>query len=76
MNFRELLRIGNGLQNLRQMIRCLNSVHGWRLESAGRSVVKRPSDYRIATTLLRSPDPRSLVYEIRKITRHIAYAPR
>src|SRR5262245_42720628 len=25
--------------------------------------------------LLRSPDPMSLVYEIRKITRHIAYPP-
>ena len=28
VNIRELLRVGNGLQNLRQLSRCLNLIHG------------------------------------------------
>jgi hypothetical protein len=43
VKIRELLRIGNGLQDLRQLIRCLTSIHGRRLESAGRGVVKAKS---------------------------------
>ncbi len=33
----ELLRVGNGLQDLGQVIRCLNSIHGSRLERSGLS---------------------------------------
>jgi hypothetical protein len=40
VNIRELLRIGDGLQDLRQVIRCLNSIHGRRLDSACRCVMQ------------------------------------
>ena len=40
VNFRELLRIGDGLQDFRQVIRGLQSVHSRRLERAGRGVLK------------------------------------
>jgi hypothetical protein len=43
VNIIELLRIRNGLQDLRQLIRCLNLIHGRRLKSAGRSVLKTKS---------------------------------
>jgi hypothetical protein len=43
VNFRELLRIGNGLQDLRQVIGRLSSIHGRRLKSAGRGMVKTKS---------------------------------
>jgi hypothetical protein len=43
VNISELLRIGNGLQDLRQVMRCLTSIHGRRLKGAGRGVVKAKS---------------------------------
>ena len=39
----ELLRISDGLQDLRQVIRCLSSIYARRLESAGRGVMKAKS---------------------------------
>jgi hypothetical protein len=43
VHVRELLRIGNGLQDLRQVMRCLKSINGRRLERAGCGVVKAKS---------------------------------
>lgn len=40
VNVRELLRIGNGLEDLRQVPRCLISIHGRGLKSAGCGVLK------------------------------------
>jgi hypothetical protein len=37
---KQLLRIGNGVQDLRQVMCRLNSIEGRRLEGAGRGVVK------------------------------------
>jgi len=43
VNFREMRRIGDGLQDLRQVIRRLRSIHGRGLKSAGRGMVKTKS---------------------------------
>ena len=43
VDFRELLRIGKCVQHLRQVIRCLNAIHGRRLEGASRRMVKAKS---------------------------------
>jgi hypothetical protein len=43
VNFRELLRIGNGLQDLRQVLRRLRSIHGRRLKSTRRGMVETKS---------------------------------
>lgn len=41
--FGELLRIGNGLQDLGQVLCSLHSIHGRRFKSAGRGMLKTKS---------------------------------
>ena len=43
VNIVELLWIRNGLQDLRQLGRCLNGIHGSGLKSSGRGVLKTKS---------------------------------
>jgi hypothetical protein len=43
VNVSELPRIRDSLQDLRQVMRCLNSIHGRRLKSASRGVLKAKS---------------------------------
>jgi hypothetical protein len=40
VNLRELLRVGNCLQDLRQVLCCSNAIHGSRLERAGSGMMK------------------------------------
>src|SRR5438876_2387750 len=64
----ELLRIGDGLQDLRQSLRCLNTIHRWRLERTCCGILKPESSEKRHDMIV--AQSRSRIVEVRNTDDH------